>query len=381
MKLKRNVLAKLGWYDHRILMGIARYAREADWRLASRYLFDVTAPRTWTGDGLLATHGSSHELWGFVRRQSRHQPTVVIGRNCPGLVVSQVYEDNIAAGFLAARHFLERGFRHFAWMSTTGAGVAAERRSGFLQMVQQAGCACTLLEPPLNIWKQKDSTAALRRWLLKHLIKLPKPSALFALDDQIASEVIELCLENNLPVPGSVAVMGVGNLELACECSHVPISSVDFDFEEIGYQAARMLDRLMDGKIPPANPLVVPPTGIVARQSTEMLAPIHPRLLQAVSFIKDNYHRPIRIGNIAHAAMVSRRMLSQLFARELRISPAAYVLQIRVERAKSLLRHTNQKVSQIARACGLHPERNLRRSLQRATGMSPLAFRHMRRIV
>ena len=194
MKRKRNVLALLGWYDDRILMGIARYAREADWHLPSRHLYDMSVPNGWKGDGLLTTHGGSPELWAFIRRQSRRQPTVLIGRNSPGLQVPQVYEENPAIGKLAARHFLDRGFRNFAWFSPIAGDVAVDRREGFRQALMQANLDCAILQPseggPAS-GEPPDQTRRMLRWLATRLKELPKPLALFVVDDQIAADVIE----------------------------------------------------------------------------------------------------------------------------------------------------------------------------------------------
>ena len=74
-------------------------------------------------------------------------------------------------------------------------------------------------------------------------------------------------------------------------------------------------------------------------------------------------------------------MLQLLFNRELRQSPAAHLLQVRIEHVKTQLRETNMKVSQIADSSGFDSERNLRRAFHRKTGMSPLDFRQRHRVV
>ena len=136
---KRNVLALLGWYDHRILRGIARFARGADWHLPSRHLYDVTSVRTWKGDGVLTTDGTDADFRKFIRRQSRERPTVLIGAaNSFGVVLPQVSEDNRAIGQMAARHFLERGHRNFARFSPTGGGTV-DRLERFGQASRSAG--------------------------------------------------------------------------------------------------------------------------------------------------------------------------------------------------------------------------------------------------
>jgi len=68
------------------------------------------------------------------------------------------------------------------------------------------------------------------------------------------SEAIEVCLANGWRVPEDFAVMGTGNIEISCECSHVPISSIDLGEEEIAFKAATLLDRLMRGRNPRPAP-------------------------------------------------------------------------------------------------------------------------------
>jgi len=380
MKRKRSVLVMLGWHDHRILKGIARYAREAQWHLPSRHLYDLTVPAGWKGDGLLARYGTNPELWGFVCRQSKRQPTVIIGRDLGGLDVPYLTSDDVAIGRLAARHFLERGHTNFAWYSPIGI-AANERGHAFRDTIRQAGLDCKFLEPPNAAADTAPDAVQQRRWLVRQLQALPKPLALFVVDDRIAAEVTDVCLDSHLPIPQSVAVLGVGNLEIPCECSHVAISSVESDFEELGYRGAEMLDCLMSGKTLPVNPLIVPPVGVVARRSTDLQAAMHPKVREAVQFIKDNYQLPLQVHDIADEVMLSRQMLQQLFVRELRQPPAAHLLHVRLEHVKTLLRETNQKVRQIADACGFDSERNLRRAFHRKTGMSPLDFRQRHRVV
>jgi DNA-binding LacI/PurR family transcriptional regulator len=71
---------------------------------------------------------------------------------------------------------------------------------------------------------------------------------LFALDDTLASEAIEVCREQGWEVPGEISVIGAGNLEIACECSHIPISSVDTREAEVACRAAETLEQMMGGK-------------------------------------------------------------------------------------------------------------------------------------
>ncbi|MEY5024880.1 MAG: hypothetical protein RLZZ244_408, partial [Verrucomicrobiota bacterium] len=246
MNAKRNVLVALGWYDPRVIEGVGRYAREAGWHLEMRAMIEATIPRGWSGDGLLANDTAVPRIARVFADQAARQPTVLIGSNHVELSYPCVKEDNAECGRMAAEHFVDRGYRNFAWVSLQRGIPERERREAFVRELERRGYGCTLLG-----WtggRRKDSWEHSREWLAAELQKLPKPLAVFALDDLLAIDAVQACLDSGLEVPGEVAVMGVANMELACECSPVALSSIDENLTEISYRAAALLDRMMDGK-------------------------------------------------------------------------------------------------------------------------------------
>ena len=92
----------------------------------------------------------------------------------------------------------------------------------------------------------------LRRRLGRELKKLPKPLGVFCPSDEMGSRMLHACEDADLRVPEEVAVLGCHNDELTCNFTLVPLSSVDDDLELQGYEAARLLERLMNGEAPPA---------------------------------------------------------------------------------------------------------------------------------
>ena len=169
------------------------------------------------------------------------------------------------------------------------------------------------------------------------------------------------------------------NIELACDCSPVPISSVDLNFGEVAYRAAELLDRLMEGEKLSNERIVVPVRGVVPRASSDMMAVSHPGIEMAVEMIKRRYPDDIGVGEIAEAAGISRRMLHYLFADDLRRTPAEYLRQVRLNEVKRRLIETDGKVSLIAVECGFSSNRNLPRSFVRETGTPPQAWRTLQR--
>jgi LacI family transcriptional regulator len=364
------VLVALGWNDPRTIRVIGQYARTAGWHLETRHFFDEIVPLHWHGDGLIVSYPQRSDLLAFIRRQAPRQPTVLVGRNQPGIVANQVMEDNLMAGRLAAQHFIERGHTQFAWLSAYRGLVASDRRGGFSSALAESGFKCHRLEyrrdrSTLRDWRHRKA------WLAKQLRTLPRPLACYVLDDQLASEAIEVCLANGWRVPEDFAVMGTGNIEIACECSHVPISSVDLAEEEIALKAAQVLDRLMRGRTQPQRPIVIAPRGVVIRSSTEFLAVASPLLRRAVDFVSTNLRRPFSREQVAESAGVSRRTLYNLFQRHLARSPAEFVLKARLDRARQLVAASpNQTIANLAAQSGLGSPRTLTRLFLRYEGVN-----------
>jgi LacI family transcriptional regulator len=378
MKAKRKVLVMLGWHDVRTLLAIARHARAANWHLETRHFFTETLPHGWSGDGMIVSNQERSDVLAFIRRQAPKQPTVLIEGNNPGLRVPQVAEDNRAAGRLAAEHLLELGHKHFAWCTTAYQGpVATQRWEGFQESLARAGFKAEQLTyeagSPETDWSRR------RAWLVRRLRSLPRPLALFALDDQLAAEAVEMCLESKLRVPQDVAVVGVGNIGLACETSHVPITSVDNAPDEIASAGAKLLDRLMAGGRPPKQPILIPPRGLVPRQSSAALAVTHPVMLRAVVQVQAHLTEPLDLERVAKAAGVSRRTLYNLFASELRCTPAAFLNRERMAQARRLLEKGDASVKEVVTACGFGTARTLHRQFRRLEGDSPFAWKKAQR--
>jgi len=376
---KPSVLVTLGWYDPRFFEAIGRYAKGAGWHLATRSMMEAADPTGWQGDGMLVNDTEAPRLARFIQAQVKKQPTVLFGANHSEVAGPCVEEDNVECGRLAAEHFLSRGYQNFAWISISRGKVERDRRAGFVKALAAAGQQCTELKRDVARGTEADTWNNRRKWLEAGLKKLPKPLAVFALDDLLAVEVVDVCLNNDIRVPQDVAVMGVGNIEIACDCSPVSISSIDLNFGEMAYRAAELLDSLMAGQRVPKKPIIIPVGGIVLRESTDTIAVTHEGMKKVVEMIARNFQNNIGVEEIAQTAGMSRRALHYLFAKELRRTPARHLLQVRLDHAKRMLIETNEKIGTIAHNCGFTTDRNLHRCFVREAGMPPQQWREANR--
>jgi LacI family transcriptional regulator len=185
-----------------------------------------------------------------------------------------------------------------------------------------------------------------------------------ALDDLMAADLIEVAIEIGLRLPENLSVVGLGNLSAVCQCSPIPITSIDLRAGEVARRAAELLDKLMAGGRQPSGPLRVPPGDLIVRESSDTTIVRDPRLALAVGCIRKNLCRPLSLDQISEAAGVSLRTLYQLFQADLGLTPAEYLRRQRMQLAKRLMREQpDMPRDEAARRSGFACTRTLSRRL------------------
>jgi transcriptional regulator GlxA family with amidase domain len=79
---------------------------------------------------------------------------------------------------------------------------------------------------------------------------------------------------------------------------------------------------------------------------------LQPKLTEAVTLMEANIEEPLSTDEIAQLAGVSRRQLERLFKQYLGSLPSRYYLELRLQRARQLLRDTNYSIVQVGLMCG-----------------------------
>jgi LacI family transcriptional regulator len=283
--------------------------------------------------------------------------------------------DNAAIGRMAAEYFLNRGYENFAFIHRWGLGVSRRRGEFFQQTIEDAGKQCEMISWLEERGRKPDTRDQRHEWLIRRIGKLPKPLAILASRDVEALEVLEACFSVEILVPEHVAVLGVDNSEVHCECLRVPLSSIDVNLERIGYEGAALLDRILAGEKPSKEPIYIPPAGIIERRSTDSMAVNHPGVAAALNFIYRNSHRPISMRDVFRAVAMSRSGLEKAFREHFVRAPMEELRRVRIERAKRMLLDTDDKIQSIAYATGLQTPHNLCRVFREHLGITPKQFR------
>lgn len=100
-----------------------------------------------------------------------------------------------------------------------------------------------------------------------------------------------------------------------------------------------------------------------------------------VDYIEENLGSNIKTGQLADMLSFSKSHFSRAFKRTFSVPPMAYLTQRRVERAKSLMTGTGEKLPAIAAACGFADQSHLNRVFRRLVGMTPGLWRRTAAVV
>ena len=260
--------------------------------------------------------------------------------------------DNEAIGRLAAEHLLECGFSRLACYGSRASRTrhwTEDRIQAFRRRAAEAGVCCAIFRGRSPTAQQWD---ALQRELAAWLHSLQKPVGLLACTDLRARHVLQVCRTQAIRVPDDVAVVGVDNDEMLCEMTTPPLSSIEQGSLQIGYDAAALLARCMRGKKPRQIRHAVPPEGLVARQSTDVLACADQDLSAAIRFIRRHACDPIGVADVLEVVQVCRSSLERKCLGMLGRTIHLEIEHVQIERAKQLLIGTNLLVKQIAKRCG-----------------------------
>ena len=150
-------------------------------------------------------------------------------------------------------------------------------------------------------------------------------------------------------MPDEVAVIGVDNDEYVCRFASPPLTSIDVNPEEIGYQAAALV-RADDGGREAAGRLCleIPPRGMVARRSTEAWALEDEAIAAAVVRHSRPRLRGHCRGKPAGACHLSRSTLERRFKQVLGRTPKEEIVRQQVEHAERALARTDLPVAKVA---------------------------------
>jgi LacI family transcriptional regulator len=305
-------------------------------------------------------------------------PVVNLRGPRPDLPFPFVGGDHAQTARLAADHLMERGLRHFAFCGRPqGIHPGLDLRGAcFRNYIEAAGFTCDFFPaPPIN---GDNSWEAEQERLSVWIKGLPLPIGILACNDERGLYLLDACRRCGVAVPDEVAVIGVDNDEFICDLAIPPLTSVDVNSEETGYQAAKLLDHLMNGGQAPAHIPNTPTRGVITRLSTDIVASDDDEVNRAIRFIRDRGRDKIRVMDVLAHLGISRASLQQRMKRVVGRTIHEEIERMRLSKVKELLLKPEMTIKQIARETGFSSVQYLTRVFRAAIGETPARFRNRR---
>ncbi|MFT3787371.1 MAG: DNA-binding transcriptional regulator [Tepidisphaeraceae bacterium] len=328
--------------------------------------------RDWQGDGIIAGLNDPSAL--ALANQSI--PVVDVSGILTLHGIPTVRANHAAVGRLGAEHLLERGFRHFAFCAYLDWDWSQLRKKQFMATVIERGGTCALHELPFPDgpggpveWEQQQR--AMAAWIHS----LPKPVGVMAVNDLMGQRLLEACQRLGIHVPEQVAVVGCDNDEMVCQVASPPLSSVIINDHQRGYEAAALLDRLMQGERQSGMNILVEPGGVVTRASTDIMAIEDELVVQALRFIRDHACDGIGVTDVVLRVPISRGMLERRFRKVVGRTINNELVRVRINRAIELLSQTDLELKVVAHKAGFGNQSYMTSVFQERVGRTPGSYR------
>ena len=387
MKAKVLIILPTDKFLHRqILEGILSYGREhGPWQFhfetGDRYEQGLGKGRRWGCGGIIALVHDPKQLKELIDTKI---PAVFINPPAPNSKKPPIppnwatflnrNQENV--GSTAAEYFLSRGYRNFAFVGTPrtkSAKWCARRLNGFREQLRREGLECPSFEASTcEVSSDFDrESQELTEWLKS----LPPQTALYAAWDRRALQIIGLCLDAGISVPGSIAILGTDNDEVLCESVSPSLSSISLDGCNAGMLAAQLLDAHMrNRKVEPLVDLAYP--RVVTRQSTDEMQVPDRFLAKALSIARKDLSVRHTISELASAVGISKRSLEMKANLVLGTTLKAEIDRIRMNEAGRMISNSNLSIQSVAEKCGFCCASHLNTRFKAVFGHNPSVFRY-----
>jgi len=297
--------------------------------------------------------------------------SVAADRSAEG--IASVCLDEAAIAALALEHLLAKGLRNVTTFRFAPWRFAIERERAFIDCARAAGVTV-----PVG-WGSDEAAATQRgedpAGILEWLRALPKPCGIFTCADGWARIVARYIRLAGLRVPEDLPLIGADNDIVECELLAPPLSSVMIPWQELGTNAAQLVQSGLSGQSIEGARMTSGPIAVLTRRSSDILAVDDALVAQAVRWIREHCDRQLNVPMVARAIGGGRQRLERRFRRVLDRTVLEEIRRARVDVARELLHTSRADLSEVARLSGFRSASLLSVAFQRELGISPGAYR------
>ena len=367
-------------FPSKLLKGIVSYSRKKEqWgicRMPPAYKKLIGIPgvvqwaKSWGADAVIGQFEETDDVDLFAKNG-----IVAVAQDYKQrfATIPNITADYIGTGRMAARYYIERGFRHFGFFGFSHVCWSDERLEGFRQEIEAAGYGDSLytynMQDIDNLWYYERDQ--LSRWLRS----IPKPIGVMACDDNQGNNLVEACHAAGIKIPYELSVMGVDNDELLCSLGSTPLSSIQVNIEEGGYKTAELIERRVLDPDTPLENIVMRPVKIVGRISTASFATNDVQIQKAVKFIHQNDMRKISVEDVMEKVALSRRLLERRFKSVTGQTLYQYITDLKMKRFAQMMLDSDEPLISIAIALGETDTKSISRRFKQIYGCNPAQWR------
>jgi len=362
-------------FGRQLIIGIARYSRlNGPWSFYKEPIdlkSSVPHLTTWKPDGIIMRDSLiTKELLKL------RIPTILAIHNSSypkNLPVIKTDSSSIAK--MASEHLIEKGLKNFAFCGFNNYDWSKERRFYFNRFISEAGYKTHNYILPKRIKKNdwENEQQHVSNWIKT----LPKPVGIFACNDDRGQHILEVCKLIDLKVPEDVAVVGVDNDPMICEIGDPPLTSIALNVESAGYEAAKLLDGLIEKKKITKRQILVSPSHIVQRQSSDILATDNAEVALAIRYIRNNAKNKILVRDVVKTTGISRRALERRFRKTIHRSIYDEIKLVRIEWISKLLIESDLSISKITSLFNFTDVEHISRYFKKEKGIGLREFRKL----
>ena len=371
-------------FSHKLLAGLVDYSRRKEqWivrRMPPEYKAQIGIPgviriaKEWDVNAVIGQFEPTDDIGLFAENG-----LVAIAQDYKKkfTTIPNITADYIGTGRMAARFFIDRGFRNYGFFGFNDVCWSDERCEGFRREIEEAGFGDSFYAYRMQeidmVWYYQRNR--LREWLQT----VPKPIAILACDDNQGTNLIEACHGIGIKIPEEVSAIGVDNDESLCSLGSTTLTSIQIDIEEGGRQTGALVERLVADPTAPAEDVVLKPVKIVGRLSTAAFATTDQQILNALLYIHKNALKKISVTDVMAEAALSRRLLERRFKSVTGKTLYEYITDQKLKYFAEQLADTDEQVINIALSMGENDTKSISRRFKQLYGCTPVEWREKQR--
>jgi LacI family transcriptional regulator len=204
----------------------------------------------------------------YLRSVLKAMPAVILGSSSDLGKADYITIDNVGGARQIVEHLLHQGHHRIVIIRGEKNNVDAEERlKGYVEAMEQSGRQVSPEDIIEGDFTEESGYEAAKKLLGRTV----KPTAVFASNDSMAIGVLRRLREDDISIPGEVAVAGFDDI-LISTYVHPPLTTVHVDISQMGILSVHcLLTSLVGERSSDSEQRYVLPANLIIRESTMRL--------------------------------------------------------------------------------------------------------------